>query len=67
MKTLKDELEGIQGGQSVKQPEEVEGSSKLTRMHCFLGWDVNADGLQEQIVVTMIKEMIAEEKKKNAA
>ena len=56
MKNLKDELEGIQGSQQVNQPEEVEGSSKLTRMHGFLGWDVNADGLQEQIVVTMIKE-----------
>ena len=53
---LKDEFEGIHGDQTTEAPEEVTANRKLTRMTCFLGWDVNGDGLEEQIVVWMIKE-----------
>ena len=56
LQDLKDALEGIEGGSRNEGPEEVQGSKALTRMHCFLGWDVDGDGLQEQIVVTMLKE-----------
>ena len=55
-KDLVDAIEGIEGSNREAGPKESEGSKELTRMHCFLGWDVNADGLQEQVVVTMIKE-----------
>ena len=56
LKELKDDLEGIQSGAEETLPEEVEGAGKLTRVQAFLGWDVNNDGLQEQIVVWMILE-----------
>lgn len=55
-KDLMDAIEGIEGGNRDEPPKEAEGSKTLTRIHCFLGWDLNGDGLQEQAVVTMIKE-----------
>jgi hypothetical protein len=56
LKQLKDEFEGVHGGQDRTRPEEASGAGKLTRIQAFLGWDVNDDGLAEQIVVTMIRE-----------
>jgi len=53
---LKDDLEGIHGGQGRTRPEEVSGAGKLTRVQIFLGWDVNDDGLAEQVVAWMIRE-----------
>jgi len=55
-KILKDAFEGVAPSQHRDQPEEASGTGKLTRILAFLGWDTNRDGLQEQIVVTMIKE-----------
>jgi len=55
-KAIKDEFEGIHGGQGRDRPEDAQGSGKLTRLQVFLGWDVNGDTLQEQIVVWMIRE-----------
>jgi hypothetical protein len=56
IKDLKDDLEGVHGGQGRTRPEEASGAGKLTRVLMFLGWDVNDDGLEEQVVVTMIRE-----------
>jgi hypothetical protein len=55
-KTIKDEFEGVDGGQGIDRPEEVSGAGKLTRVLVFLGWDANDDDLEEQLVVTMIRE-----------
>jgi len=55
-KVLKDEFEGIHGGQGRSRPDEVSGAQPLTRIQAFLGWDVNGDGLEEQLVVWMIRE-----------
>ena len=55
-KKLKDEFDGIHGGQDRTRPEEASGAGKLTRVKAFLGWDVNGDGLEEQVVVWMIRE-----------
>jgi hypothetical protein len=56
LKEIKDEFEGVHGGQGRTRPEDVSGAGKLTRVLIFLGWDVNDDGLEEQIVVSMIRE-----------
>lgn len=56
LKQIKDDFEGTQKDASVDAPEEVTSNKALTRMCCFLGWDVNGDGLEEQVVVWMIKE-----------
>ena len=56
IKDLKDEFEGIHGGQGRSRPEEVSGAGKLTRVQIFMGWDVNGDELEEQVVVWMIRE-----------
>jgi len=55
-KVIKDELEGIHGGQGMDRPDEAMGAGKLTRIMAFLGWDANGDGLEEQLVVWMIRE-----------
>ena len=55
-KEIKDELEGVHGGQGRTRPEEASGAGKLTRVQILLGWDVNGDDLQEQVVVWMIRE-----------
>lgn len=56
LKAQKDQFEGIERGSGVEGPDEVSSHDGLTRLCCFLGWDVNGDGLEEQIVVWMVKE-----------
>ena len=56
LKAVKDEFEGVHGNSETERPEEASGAGKLTRVQAFLGWDINDDGLEEQIVVWMILE-----------
>ena len=56
LKSVKDGFEGVHGGQGKERAEEASGGAKLTRVIVFMGWDVNEDDLEEQVVVHMIRE-----------